>query len=150
MPASAWDLLVRADPRLAASLKPLEREILGLMTPAQAESFAQGAAASSIRLANGESLEQFLQQKGVPQFELSWFSVDGGGAAMSGGDFNLAGIAGQADGGTLTGGAFRLTGGFFAAIPPPVTPLCTGDNLIFCNGFESGNLQGWDQVFSGI
>ncbi len=46
-------------------------------------------------------------------YDLSWWSVDGGGDESSGGDFALSGSAGQADAGALTGGDFELTGGFW-------------------------------------
>jgi len=47
-------------------------------------------------------------------YDLSWWSVDGGGGGGSTGDvFSLRGSAGQADAGALTGGNFELTGGFW-------------------------------------
>ena len=46
-------------------------------------------------------------------FNLTWFSVDGGGGTSSGGDFVLSGTAGQPDAGDLTGGDFVLRGGFW-------------------------------------
>ena len=45
-------------------------------------------------------------------FELSWWSVDGGGAtASSGGDYSLAGSIAQPEAGALTGGGYSLEGG---------------------------------------
>jgi hypothetical protein len=55
-------------------------------------------------------------------FDLSWWSVDGGGGPSGGGDFNLQGVAGQPDPGLLQGGDFSLAGGFLSggtALPPP-------------------------------
>ena len=47
-------------------------------------------------------------------FELSWWTVDGSGGASSGGDYSLAGTAGQAEVGALMrGGAYELAGGFW-------------------------------------
>jgi len=46
-------------------------------------------------------------------YDLSWWSVDGGGGESSGDIFSLRGSAGQADAGALTGGDFELTGGFW-------------------------------------
>ncbi len=146
---SAWDLLRQTDVRAAEAADPLERELLGLLTPSQARDFRRGAPPASIWLASGESFETFLARKGFPQLDLSWYSVDGGGAAMSGGDFRLTAVTGQAEGGELAGGAFRLREGFFAAVPPPLAMPCTGAGLIFCDGFESGNLEAWSQAFSG-
>jgi hypothetical protein len=49
------------------------------------------------------------------QFEISWYTIDGGGGAGStGGSFDVAGTVGQPDAGaSLTGGSFELTGGFW-------------------------------------
>jgi len=46
-------------------------------------------------------------------FEISWWTVDGGGGSASGGGYTLSGTGGQADAGLLTGGAFTLGGGFW-------------------------------------
>ena len=47
-------------------------------------------------------------------FELTWFTVDGGGAmALSGGTFELGGSAGQPDAAAPSGGTFELQGGFW-------------------------------------
>ncbi len=45
-------------------------------------------------------------------FNLSWFTVDGGGGTSSGGDFVLRGTIGQPDAGEMSGGDFVLRGGF--------------------------------------
>jgi len=48
-------------------------------------------------------------------FDLSWWTVDGGGATFSeGGGYSLGGAAGQSDAGTLSGGDYTLYGGFWA------------------------------------
>jgi uncharacterized repeat protein (TIGR01451 family) len=48
-------------------------------------------------------------------YELTWWTVDGGGAAATGGSFALAGTAGQPDaGGPFTGASYRLHSGFWA------------------------------------
>jgi hypothetical protein len=53
------------------------------------------------------------------EFDLSWHSIDGGGVIHStGGDFELSGTIGQPDAGTMTGGTFELTGGFWFETPP--------------------------------
>jgi len=49
------------------------------------------------------------------QFDLSWSTIDGGGAS-TGGRFALSGTVGQPDAGTLTGGSFKLEGGFWSGI----------------------------------
>lgn len=52
-------------------------------------------------------------------YDLTWWSIDGGGITFAGGGgFTLGGTAGQPDAtqlNELTGGAFRLTGGFWFA-----------------------------------
>lgn len=49
------------------------------------------------------------------QYDLSWFTIDGGGATFStGGNFSLGGTIGQPDAGIMSGGTFTLTGGFWA------------------------------------
>jgi len=58
-------------------------------------------------------------------YELSWWTVDGGGytrLASSGGGYELGGTIGQPDAGVLAGGGYSLGGGFWrggAAISPP-------------------------------
>jgi hypothetical protein len=49
-------------------------------------------------------------------FTLDWFTVDGGGVLMSGGDFTLHGTTGQADTGrvTLAAGSQMIKSGFWA------------------------------------
>ena len=46
-------------------------------------------------------------------YDLSWWTVDGGGATSGGGAYTLSGAAGQPDAGILTGGGYTLTGGFW-------------------------------------
>ncbi len=53
-------------------------------------------------------------------YNLDWYTIDGGGVMWStGGDFELGGTIGQSDAGTvvMTGGGFKLVGGFWAAPP---------------------------------
>jgi len=52
-------------------------------------------------------------------YDLTWNSIDGGGATFStGGGYSLGGTIGQADAGAASGGAYSLSGGFWAGIPP--------------------------------
>jgi len=46
-------------------------------------------------------------------FEISWWTVDGGGGSAGGTGYRLSGTLGQPDAGRLTGGAFTLGGGFW-------------------------------------
>jgi hypothetical protein len=48
-------------------------------------------------------------------FDLSWSTIDGGGASSTGGNFVLTGTIGQPDAGVMTGGSLRsVVGGFWA------------------------------------
>ncbi|MBI1825497.1 MAG: hypothetical protein HY287_10080 [Planctomycetes bacterium] len=51
-------------------------------------------------------------------FEITWFTIDGGGGKSTGGQFELQGTIGQPDAGKLAGGQFELTGGFWFALEP--------------------------------
>lgn len=56
-----------------------------------------------------------LAQSG--QLEIPWFTVDGGGAAVSTGeDFALSGTLGQPDASASSGEVFGLRGGFWGAV----------------------------------
>jgi hypothetical protein len=47
-------------------------------------------------------------------YELTWSSIDGGGAMFSiGGAYSLGGMIGQADAGAMSGGSYALAGGFW-------------------------------------
>ena len=47
-------------------------------------------------------------------YDLTWSTVDGGGATFSTGDgYSLGGTAGQPDAGLLAGGGYSLGGGFW-------------------------------------
>ncbi len=61
-------------------------------------------------------------------YDISWYTIDGGGGSSSGGTFSLTGTIGQPDAGHMAGGNFTLDGGFwgiFAAIQSPGAPLLT-------------------------
>jgi hypothetical protein len=52
-------------------------------------------------------------------FDLSWSTVDGGGATFStGGGYAVGGTAGQPDAGVHTGGSFSVQGGFWGVGQP--------------------------------
>ena len=56
------------------------------------------------------------------QYEINWYTIDGGGGASSGGDFTLTGTIGQPDAAYSRGGNYELLGGFW-----PGGPLCFVD-----------------------
>lgn len=53
------------------------------------------------------------------QYELSWYTIDGGGGLSTGGQYKLIGTIGQADAAWSSGGGYELLGGFL-----PGGPLC--------------------------
>jgi hypothetical protein len=46
-------------------------------------------------------------------YGLSWWTVDDGGGKMNGGSYTMQGTVGQPDAGTMSGGTYRLGGGFW-------------------------------------
>lgn len=60
-------------------------------------------------------------------FDLSWYTVDGGGGRSKGGPFALDGTIGQPDAGVHAGGDFALIGGFWglALAAPSATASAT-------------------------
>lgn len=47
-------------------------------------------------------------------YELSWWTVDGGGGTSTGGDYALSGTIGQPDAGEMSGGDYAVSGGFWS------------------------------------
>jgi hypothetical protein len=48
-------------------------------------------------------------------YDLSWYTIDGGGATFSvGGSYALGGSIGQPEAGSLSGGTYTLSGGFWS------------------------------------
>jgi len=61
-------------------------------------------------------------------YSIDWHTVDGGGGVSTGGVYTVSGTIGQPDAGTMSGGPFTLTGGFWgiiAAVQTPGAPLLT-------------------------
>ncbi len=46
-------------------------------------------------------------------YELSWFTIDGGGRESQANPYTLVGTVGQTEPGLLSGGIFTLSGGFW-------------------------------------
>jgi len=71
----------------------------------------------------GLSRNGVLQAQSGGGFELSWSTIDGGGATFSnGGGYSLGGTIGQSDAGTAVGGTYLLEGGFWHSLTPPEPP----------------------------
>ncbi len=56
-------------------------------------------------------------------YDLTWYTVDGGGGTSSGGGYTLSGTAGQPDAGTLSTGTYTLAGGFWAGLAEALNHL---------------------------
>jgi hypothetical protein len=56
------------------------------------------------------------------EYDLSWYTIDGGGGRSSGGPYELVGTIGQPDAAYSAGGGYELLGGFW-----PGGPLCFVD-----------------------
>ena len=61
-------------------------------------------------------------QPSADTYDLSWWTVDGGGATLSNGAYSLSGSAGQPDAGNLLGGRYQLEGGFWNGISGVAPP----------------------------
>ena len=61
-------------------------------------------------------------------YDLSWYSIDGGSMFTVGGAWELSGTIGQPDVGVpMAGGGFELIGGFAAVTAGGTPPTCSGD-----------------------
>ena len=60
-------------------------------------------------------------------YNIDWFTIDGGGGTSTGGVYAVSGTIGQPDAsGPMAGGNYSLTGGFWsllAAVPTPGAPM---------------------------
>ena len=71
----------------------------------------------------------------------SWHTVDGGGGVSAAGVYVLRGSAGQPDAGpTLAAGVRHVDGGFWHGA------AALSSNLIFADGFASGNTTAWSSA----
>jgi hypothetical protein len=83
-----------------------------------------------------------------PPFRLDWASADAGGGRSTGGVLWVSGTIGQADAGPLSGGDFRVEGGFWgviAVIQEPGSPL-----LVITRPSPSTVLISWPNPSSGF
>jgi hypothetical protein len=83
-------------------------------------------------------------------YDLSWYTIDGGGGTSTGGDFTLSGTIGQPDAGTMSGGSFDLAGGFWSSFAIDVEPECPIPGDLNCDGVVDGAdllilLSAWGQ-----
>lgn len=83
-------------------------------------------------------------------YNIDWFTIDGGGGTSSGGVFTVSGAIGQPDASEpMTGGQYSLVGGFWgivAAIQTPGAPLLT-----VTRDFTTGTITvAWDAPATGF
>ena len=50
------------------------------------------------------------------QYSIDWYTIAGGGGASSNGQYVVSGTIGQPDAGTMNGGNYSLTGGFWSLL----------------------------------
>src|SRR6266850_2060379 len=55
-------------------------------------------------------------------YSIDWFTIDGGGGFSTGGVYSVSGTIGQPDAGTMSGGNYSLTGGFWSLLSVVQTP----------------------------
>jgi hypothetical protein len=96
-------------------------------TPGHRRMVALAALLGAMLLGAGPiALVHSRQENTQNDYSLNWWTVDGGGAASTGGIFTLAGTAGQHDAGAMSGETHSLTGGFWVGgVLPPPTPTPT-------------------------
>ena len=61
--------------------------------------------------------------RGQENYEIDWFTIDGGGGTSSGEEYIVDGTIGQADAGVMSGGDFELFGGFWSGYPSCIVDL---------------------------
>lgn len=61
------------------------------------------------------------------QYGVDWYKVAGGGGTSSNGQYVVSGTVGQPDAGSMSGGNYSVTGGFWAvtAVQTPGAPVLT-------------------------
>lgn len=76
-------------------------------------------------------LVSLVASQSFAQFEIKKYTINSGGASMTGGNYQLTASIGQVDASEHTnGGSFSLTGGFWQPSSN------TSDEIIFANSFE--------------
>src|ERR1035441_1442926 len=56
------------------------------------------------------------------QYNVDWYTIDGGGGTSSNGQYVVSGTIGQPDAGTMNGGNYSVTGGFWSLLAVVQTP----------------------------
>ena len=119
----------------------IEEHLPQVVTPNELEAQLVSSSPESLNLANGKPQPDQLKHLEGTGFTMDWFTVDAGSSQSSGESFKLWGTVGQPDHMVLQGDEFSLTTGFWAF--EPVEPPCLTENVVFCDGFETGNTSEW-------
>ena len=100
-------------------------------------------------------MTMFLTSTAIAEYELSWYTIDGGGGRSIGGPYDLVGTIGQPDAAYSTGGSYELLGGFW-----PGGPLCFVDFKHFArfadqwwltgNGSPADLYEDIDNIVNGL
>jgi hypothetical protein len=80
------------------------------------------------------------------QYELSWYTIDGGGGTSSGGPYTLVGTIGQPDTGWSAGGEYEVLGGFWSSAP--TSGWIIGSEQV--SSFGGQRLQAGSRLNSGL
>jgi hypothetical protein len=84
-------------------------------------------------------------------FDLTWSTLDGGGASSAGGGYQVSGTVGQPDAsaaGAMSGGDYALTGGFWGVTFPVCTTFVVPDYDQDCD-VDQDDLQLFEACASG-
>lgn len=71
-------------------------------------------------------------------YNIDWFTIDGGGGTSAGGVYSISGTIGQPDAGVSGGGNYSLIGGFWGAVIPVQQP---GAPTLFIVNLLNGNVK---------
>ena len=82
-------------------------------------------------------LTMFVSPTVSAEYEINWYTIDGGGGRSSGGPYELVGTIGQPDAAYSSGGNYEILGGFW-----PGGPLCFVDFEHFARFAEQWWLTG--------
>jgi hypothetical protein len=67
-------------------------------------------------------------------YSIDWYKIAGGGGTSSNGTYTVSGTIGQADAGTMSGGSYSLTGGFWSLISVVQTEGAPTLNITYSGG----------------
>jgi hypothetical protein len=79
-------------------------------------------------------------------YSVDWYKIAGGGGTSSNGTYIVSGTIGQADAGSMSGGNYSLTGGFWSLISLVQTPGAPILNISYASGNATVS---WDLPAAG-